>query len=165
MMNNKGSISKYPAAHTEKQQICPLFCLLAVVGTKFLFFCFCFLIFFLNQGHKNRNSTKDQLKPMKDVNGTNSGAFGKTGAGTSELESSAFWIFFNFFEIAAPSIVGNRMCNFLRAFQKKIHLNWSSKKKVMPVLRRTLRIRFLWRWKLNRMRIGESVDGNFIFVD
>jgi hypothetical protein len=42
------------------------------------------------------NTTKYQLKPMKDVIGTNSGAFGKTGAGTSELESSAFLIFFKF---------------------------------------------------------------------
>jgi hypothetical protein len=104
MMNNKGSISKYPAAHTEKQQICSLFCLLALVGIKILFFSFVFLIFFLNQGHKNRNSTKDQLKPMKDVVGTNLGAFGKTGAATLELESNAFLIFFNFFEIAAPGI-------------------------------------------------------------
>jgi hypothetical protein len=37
MMNNIGSISKYPAAHIEKQQICPLFCLLALVGIKILF--------------------------------------------------------------------------------------------------------------------------------
>jgi hypothetical protein len=36
------------------------------------------------------NTTKYQLKLMKDVIDTNSGAFGKTGAGTSELESSAF---------------------------------------------------------------------------
>jgi hypothetical protein len=53
------------------------------------------------------------------VIGRNSRAFGKTGVGTLELESSAFLIFFNFFEIAAPGIVGNRMCNFSRAFQKK----------------------------------------------
>jgi hypothetical protein len=71
-----------------------------------------------------------------------------------ELESSAFLIFFNFFEIAAPDIVGNRMCNFSRAFQKKIHLNRSSERKVMPVLRRTLRIRFCWWLNRNRMRIG-----------
>jgi hypothetical protein len=96
MMNNKDSISKYPIAHIEKQQICPLFCLLALVGIKFLFFCFYFFDILLNQGHKNRNSTKYLLKPMKDVIGTNSGAFGKTGAGTSELESSAFLFFLNF---------------------------------------------------------------------
>jgi hypothetical protein len=41
------------------------------------------------------NSTKYQLKPMKDVIGTNSGAFGKTGAGDMFLlESSVFLIFF-----------------------------------------------------------------------
>jgi hypothetical protein len=39
------------------------------------------------------NSTKYKLKPMKDVISTNSGAFGKIGAGTSEPESSAFLIF------------------------------------------------------------------------
>jgi hypothetical protein len=33
---------------------------------------------------------------MKDVIGTNSGALGKIGGGTSELESSAFLIFLNF---------------------------------------------------------------------
>jgi hypothetical protein len=60
----------------------PLFCLLALVGIKFLFFCF-FLIFLLNQGHKRGNSTKYQLKPMKDMIDTILGAFGKTGAGTS----------------------------------------------------------------------------------
>jgi hypothetical protein len=65
------------------------------------------------------NSTKNQLKPMKDVIGTNSGAFGKTGAGTLELKSSAFLIFFNFFENALPGVVGNCMCNFSRAFLKK----------------------------------------------
>jgi hypothetical protein len=57
----------------------PLFCLLALVGIKF-FFAFIFLIIFLNQGHKGMNSTKYQHKPMKDVIGTNLGAFGKTGA-------------------------------------------------------------------------------------
>jgi hypothetical protein len=40
---------------------------------------------------------------MKDVIGTNSGVFRKTGAGTSELESSAFLIFFKFFEFTAPA--------------------------------------------------------------
>jgi hypothetical protein len=97
MTNNKGSISKYPAAHTGKTAMYPLFYLLALVGIKFLFFCFCFLYFFLNQGHKNRKSTKYQLKPMEDVIGTNSGAFGKTGAGTLEPESSAFLIFLEIF--------------------------------------------------------------------
>jgi hypothetical protein len=48
-MNNKGNMSKYPAAHIEKQQICPLFCLLALVGIKF--FCFyLFDIFFSTRG-------------------------------------------------------------------------------------------------------------------
>jgi hypothetical protein len=42
------------------------------------------------------NNTKYQLKPMKDVIGTNLGAFGKTRAGTSELESNAFLIFLIF---------------------------------------------------------------------
>jgi hypothetical protein len=42
------------------------------------------------------NSTKYQLRTIKDVIGTNSGAFGKTGAGTSEPESSAFLIFLIF---------------------------------------------------------------------
>jgi hypothetical protein len=46
LKNNKGSISKYPVAHTEKQQIRPLFYLLALVGIKFLFFCFCFFDIF-----------------------------------------------------------------------------------------------------------------------
>jgi hypothetical protein len=50
------------------------------------------------------NSTKYQLKPMKDLIGTNSGAFGKTGAGTSELESSAFLIFSEFLEDTIPGI-------------------------------------------------------------
>jgi hypothetical protein len=40
MMNKKGSISKYTAAHTEKQQICPLFYLLALVGIKFFLLSF-----------------------------------------------------------------------------------------------------------------------------
>jgi hypothetical protein len=46
------------------------------------------------------NNTKYQLKPMKDMIGTISGAFGKTGAGTSYTESSAFLNYFNFFENA-----------------------------------------------------------------
>jgi hypothetical protein len=37
------------------------------------------------------------------------------------------------------------MCKILRAFQKaRERLNRSSERKVMPVLRRTLRVRFLW---------------------
>jgi hypothetical protein len=71
------------AASKEKGIKFPLFCLLALVGIKFLFFCFCFFIFLLNRGHKRVNSTKYQLKPMKDMIGTISGVFGKTGAGTS----------------------------------------------------------------------------------
>jgi hypothetical protein len=74
-----------------KQQICPLFYLLALG------------IFFLNQGHKGMNTTKYQLKPIKDAIGTNSGAFGKTGAGNSELESSAFLIFFSFLRMLCPA--------------------------------------------------------------
>jgi hypothetical protein len=70
MMNNKGSISKYPAAH---------------------------------QGHKGMSSTKYQLKPMKDMIGTNSGAFGNTSAGTSKLESSPFLIFFEFLRTPYPA--------------------------------------------------------------
>jgi hypothetical protein len=50
MMNNKGSISKYPATYTEKQQMCPLFCLLALVGMKFVFFCFSFFDIFSQSG-------------------------------------------------------------------------------------------------------------------
>jgi hypothetical protein len=49
------------------------------------------------------NTTKYQLTPMKDVIGTNSGALGKTGAGTSKLESSAFLIFFNFLRMPYPA--------------------------------------------------------------
>jgi hypothetical protein len=44
-----------------------------------------------------KNSTKYQLRPMKDMSGTNLGAFGKTSARTLEPESSAFLIFLNFF--------------------------------------------------------------------
>jgi hypothetical protein len=80
-----------------------------------------FFDIFLNQGNKGINSTKYQLKPMKDVIGTNSGAFGKTGAGTSKLESSPFLIFFEFFENALPGVARES-----RAFQKKNHINWSS---------------------------------------
>jgi hypothetical protein len=83
MMSHKDSSSRYPTMHIENSKF-PLFCLLALVGIKFLFLCFYFfLIFLLNQGHKRVNNTKYQLKPMKDMIGTISGAFGKTGAGTS----------------------------------------------------------------------------------
>jgi hypothetical protein len=57
---------------------------------------------------------------MKDMIGRNLRAFGKTGVGTSELESSAFLIFFNFFEIAIPGIAGESYVQFFRAFQKKM---------------------------------------------
>jgi hypothetical protein len=56
---------------------------------------------------------------MKDVIGTNSGAFGKTGAGTSEPESSAFLVFLNFLRMPYLAMPGNRMCNFSRALQQK----------------------------------------------
>ena len=57
-------------------------------------FSFIFLIFFITQEHKNRNTTKYQLQSMKDVIGINSGVFGKTDAETSQLESRVFLIFF-----------------------------------------------------------------------
>jgi hypothetical protein len=101
MMNHKGSISKYPAAHIENNKFPPILSFSTSRNQIFVFF-----IFFLNQGHKRMNNTKYQLKPMKDVIGTNSGAFGKTGAGTSELESSGFLIFFKFFENTLPIIAG-----------------------------------------------------------
>jgi hypothetical protein len=47
-------------------------------------------------------------------------------------------------------------------FKNTLPGNRSSEQKVMPILRRTLWIRFLWQWKLNRMRIGGSVDGKKI---
>jgi hypothetical protein len=65
-----------------------------------LFFAFVLFDIFSNQGHKGTNSTKYQLKPMIDVIGTNSRAFGKTGVGTSKLESSASLIFLNFLRMA-----------------------------------------------------------------
>jgi hypothetical protein len=71
----------------------PLFCLLALVEINFLCFFFCCFDIFSQPEAQGMNSTKYQLKPMKDVIGTNSGAFGKTGAGTLELELSAFLIF------------------------------------------------------------------------
>jgi hypothetical protein len=81
MMSHKDNTSRYPTMHIENSKF-PLFCLLALVGINFLFFCFVFLIFLLNQGHKRVNNTKYQLKPMKDMIGTITGAFRKTGAGT-----------------------------------------------------------------------------------
>jgi hypothetical protein len=56
---------------------------------------------------------------MKDVIGTNSGAFGKTGAGTSEPESSAFLIFFEFFENALPVIAGESYVQLFESFSGK----------------------------------------------
>jgi hypothetical protein len=91
---------------------------------------------------------------MKDVIGRNSRAFEKIGVGTLKLESSAFLIFFNFFEITALGIARESYVQFFENFLKKIHPNRSSERKVMPVLRRTLRIRFCWWLNRNRMRIG-----------
>jgi hypothetical protein len=65
------------------------------------------------------NSTKYQLKPMKDVISTNSGVFGKTGGGASELESSAFLIIFNFFENALPDIAGESFVQLFESFSRK----------------------------------------------
>jgi hypothetical protein len=62
------------------------------------------------------NSTKYQLKPMKDVIGTNSGVFGKTGAGTSEPESSGFLICFEFFENALPGVAGESYGQLFKSF-------------------------------------------------
>jgi hypothetical protein len=58
---------------------------------------------FSQLGAQEKNSTKYQLGPMKDVIGTNSGAFGKTGAGTSEPESSAFLFFLIFLRTPNPA--------------------------------------------------------------
>jgi hypothetical protein len=57
-------------------------------------------------------------------------------------------VFFAFLFSACTGEVVNRMCKISRAFQKaQERLNRSSERKVMPVLRRTLRVRFLWwRW-------------------
>jgi hypothetical protein len=82
MMNHKDSTSKYPTTHIENSKF-PLVLSFSTSRNQIFVFSFGFLIFFLNQGHERINSTKYQLKPMKDVIGTNSGAFGKTGAGTS----------------------------------------------------------------------------------
>jgi hypothetical protein len=65
------------------------------------------------------NSTKYQLKLMKDVIGTNSEAFGKTGAGTSKPESSAFLIFFEFFENALPSVAWELYVQLFESFPGK----------------------------------------------
>jgi hypothetical protein len=43
----------------------------------------------------------------------------KTGAETSELESSAFLIFFEFFENTLPSIVGESYVQFFENFPEK----------------------------------------------
>jgi hypothetical protein len=56
---------------------------------------------------------------MKDVIGRDSRAFGKTSVGTSELESSAFLNFFNFFEITAPSVAGGSNAQFFESFPNK----------------------------------------------
>jgi hypothetical protein len=115
MMNNKGSISKYLAAHNENSKFPPILSFSTSRNQIFVFFCFYFFDIFSQPGAQGNNSNKYQLKPMKDVIGTNSKAFGKTGAGTSELESSAFLIFLIF--LRTPYL-GNHMCTFSRAFRE-----------------------------------------------
>lgn len=68
--------------------------------------------------------------------------------------------FLSFLNFSWPAKPVNRMCKISRSFrEKKEHLNRRSEPKVMPVLRRTLRIRFLWwRW----WNGCESV-GNFLW--
>jgi hypothetical protein len=56
---------------------------------------------------------------MKDVIGTNSGAFGKTGARTSEPESSDFLIFLNFFENTEPDVAGESYVQLFESFPEK----------------------------------------------
>jgi hypothetical protein len=118
MMNNKGRISRYPTAHTENNNLPPVLSFSTSRNQIFVFLLL-FLIFFLNQVHKRMKSTKYQLKPIKDVIGTNSGAFGKTGARTSEPESSAFLIFLIFFEDAESSIAGELYVQFFESFLEK----------------------------------------------
>jgi hypothetical protein len=81
MMNHKDSTSKYPTTHIENSKFPPILSFSTSRNQIFVFLLF--FIYFLNQGHKRMNSIKYQLKPMKDVIGTNSEVFGKTGAGTS----------------------------------------------------------------------------------
>ena len=71
MTNGKGSSSssKYPAAISECQA--PVLSFSTSGNQKSNFF----LYFSLNRGHKNRQHTKYQLKPKKDVIGTNSGVY------------------------------------------------------------------------------------------
>jgi hypothetical protein len=94
---------------------------------------------------------------MKDVIGRKLGAFGKTGVGTSELEWSAFLIFLFFWDRRTRHSRGIICGIFQELSGKNVHLNRSSEQKAMPVLRRTLRIRFCCGW----IGIGcESGGGN-----
>jgi hypothetical protein len=56
---------------------------------------------------------------MKDVISRNSRAFGKTGVGTSELESSAFLIFLISLRLLHPHIAGESYVKFSESFLEK----------------------------------------------
>jgi hypothetical protein len=92
------------------------------------------LIFLLNQGHKRGNSTKYQLKPMKDMIGTISGAFGKNWCWNFVARIKCLPDFFNFFENAEPGVASESYVQFFESFSgKKFTLIGVLSEKLCPI--------------------------------
>jgi hypothetical protein len=82
MMSYKDSTSRYPTMHIENSKF-PLFCLLALVGIKFVFFCFCFFDIFAQPGAQESEQHQISAQTNERYDRYNFRSVWKTGAGTS----------------------------------------------------------------------------------
>jgi hypothetical protein len=117
MMSHKDSTSRYPTMHIENSKF-PLFCLLALVGIKFLFYLLLFFDIFLNQRHK---SEQHQISAQTDerYDRYNFRSVWENWCWNFVARIMCLPDFFNFFENAKPSIAGESYVQLFECFPGK----------------------------------------------
>jgi hypothetical protein len=117
----------------------PLFCLLALVGIKFLLFCVCLFDIFSQEGAQGNEQHQIAAQIDERCDRYKFRSVWKNWSWNFRARIKCLLDFLNFFEITAPSVGRESYVQFFESFVgEKIHLNRSSERKVMPILRRIL---------------------------
>lgn len=144
-----------------------LFRLLALVEIKLFFFFLLFFWYFFFSARSTKIGTPQSISSIrcKVWSVENHERFTKPilELGNSNRSPSEFFLNFLISVWLAKPV--NPMCKNSIAFrEKKERLNRSSERKVMPVLRRTLRCRVLWRSRWNRVGRKRWDDGSGVWI-
>jgi hypothetical protein len=117
-MNNKAEPAGIQQL-TQKIANFPLFCLLALVGIKFLFFCFCFFIFFPQSGTLENEQHQISAQTDERCDRYKFRSVWKNWCWNFGARIECLPEFFNFFENALPGIARVSYVQLFESFPGK----------------------------------------------